>query len=69
MNRTPVKSSNIKSVGHDPATKTLEVEFNSGGVWRYADVPAEKHQALIGADSIGKHFGQHIKGVHAGTKA
>lgn len=68
MNRTPVTSSNIKSIGHDPATNTLEVEFNTGGIYQYGGVSAEKHQALVGAESIGKHFGQHIKSAYPVTK-
>jgi len=64
MDRTPVKSSNIRSVGYDEGSKTLEVEFSSGSVYQYHDVDAEKHKALMGADSIGKHFSAHIKAGH-----
>lgn len=60
MQRNPVKSSLIKSVGHDPVTNTLEVEFPNG-VYRYPNVTAEEHASFIGAKSIGKHFGQFIK--------
>jgi len=56
MNRLSVKSSNIRSVGYDPATSTLEVEFSSGGVYRYPQVPAEIHAAMIKAESVGKFF-------------
>lgn len=64
MERTAVKSTSIKSVGHDPATNTLEVEFSSGKVYRYANVPAEKHAELLAAESIGKHFGKSIRPNH-----
>lgn len=62
MQRTPVKSSQIVSIGHDPATSTLEIEFPRGALYRYSKVPAEAAAALMKAESIGKHFGQHIKG-------
>lgn len=60
MTRTPVTSSMVKSVGHDG--DALDVEFHNGKVYRYAGVSAEDHQALLGAASFGKHFGEHIRG-------
>lgn len=68
MNRTPVKSSNIRSVGYDAAAKRLAVEFSSGTVYHYEDVPPEAHAALMSADSIGKHFGTAIRGKFHGIK-
>lgn len=59
--RTPVASSNIKSVGYDAATRTLAIEFSNSHVYHYADVPSDAHQALIGADSIGRHFAAHVR--------
>ena len=67
MDRTPVSSTNIKAVGYDAASKTLAIEFHSGKVYHYSDVEPEKHQALLAAPSIGKHFGAHIKPHHACT--
>ena len=61
MTRTPVNSSSLASVGHDPETNTLEIEFKNGGVYRYAGVSAEDHAALIGSSSIGAHFHQRIR--------
>ncbi len=68
MNRTPVESSQIVSIGHDPETQTMEIEFKDRhGVQRapivylYSNVTAEDHAALIGAESIGRHFGAFIK--------
>ena len=71
MTRHPVQSSNIKSIGHDPKTNTLEVEFGSGGVYQYHGVPAEEHSNLIHHPhdgSIGKHLHVHIKGKYACMK-
>ena len=70
MEMVPVKSSNIAKIGHDPATKTLRVEFRNGSVYSYHDVDADKHAALMKADSVGSHFNEHIKnGGHKFTKA
>ena len=38
MDRQSVSSSNIVSVGYDPTSETLEVEFQSGGVYQYYNV-------------------------------
>lgn len=65
MNRTPVKSSQIVSIGHDPATSTLEIEFPRGALYRYADVSAEAYQKFMQAESIGKHFAAHVEGKFA----
>lgn len=68
MNRQPVVSSNIRSVGHDPATNTMHVEFNNGGVYEYEGVTTEKHAALMKSGSIGSHLHQHIKPHHNAKK-
>jgi hypothetical protein len=57
----PVTSSNIAAVGYDHATRTLGVQFKSGGTYHYHDVSPEEHRALVSADSIGSHFHQHIR--------
>ena len=50
MDRTPVQSSNIRSVGYDPASRTLEVEFHSSGLYQYSSVPeAPRRQTDPGA--------------------
>ena len=56
-----VESSNIRSVGHDPATNTLEVEFKTGAVHRYAGVPPDLADRLVRAESVGRFFNQHVK--------
>ena len=60
----PVKSSNIAEIGHDPSTNTMRVKFHGGATYEYSGVSAEKHQALIGAQSIGSHFTRHIRPHH-----
>lgn len=67
MRRTEVVSSQIHSIGYSPETLTLEVQFKGKGdapgpVYRYSDVQPEAHAALIGAESVGRHFGQNIRG-------
>ncbi len=58
---SPVKSSAISAIGHDPATNTLRVEFSSGHAYDYSNVTAEDHAALMGAKSLGGHFHKHFR--------
>lgn len=61
MKRQPVKSSNLSSVGYDGDAQTLEVEFLSGSIYQYFEVPSAKHSALLDAESVGGYFSRNIK--------
>lgn len=56
-----VESSAVKRIGHDAKTRTLRVEFHSGGIYDYPDVSADEHQAILDAESIGRHLSKHIR--------
>lgn len=66
MKRTPVQSSSIKSVGH--ANNTMEIQFASGDVYRYKNVPAAVATALLEAESAGKAFQTLVRGKYAHHK-
>jgi KTSC domain len=61
MRRVSVDSSAVTSVGYDTRTRTLEVEFEGGGVYRYLGVPAREHATLMRADSLGTYVNRRIK--------
>lgn len=61
VNRQAVQSSTIRSVGYDPRAMTLEVEFDSGGIYQFSDVPESVYAGLQGAASKGSYFNDHIK--------
>lgn len=61
MTRTPVKSTNVKSVGYDPATRAMEVEFQNGRVYSHSNVSANDHSGLVNSSSIGGHYHKHFK--------
>lgn len=61
MNRTPVTSSNVVSVGYDPSTMTLEIEFKGESVYQYFDVPESVYLELMRASSIGQFMHANIK--------
>lgn len=62
MQRLPVESSDIVSVGYEPAAKILEVEFRGGRVYQYRDVEPGIHVQFMRADSYGTFFFAHING-------
>ena len=68
MQRTYVSSSDLRSVGYDPGSQTLEVEFVNGGIYQYYGVPATVYQGLMNAPSHGKYFHAHIKTVYRYAK-
>lgn len=57
-----VDSSMISAVAYDPVAQRLHVRFPNGSHYAYDEVTAQQHADLVGAKSIGKHFGQHIRG-------
>jgi KTSC domain len=61
VDRTSVQSTTIKSVGHDPKTLTLEIEFQSGDVYQYLDVPPAVYAEFMRATSIGTFLNTAIK--------
>jgi hypothetical protein len=58
----PVESSSPTSVGYDLASRTLQVECRKGSVYRYHEVPAFVHQALMKAGSKGRFFLAQVPG-------
>lgn len=61
MERHRVTSSNVRSVGHDPAANILEVEFMSREIYQYFNVPEAVYGALMRASSKGRYLNDHIK--------
>ena len=64
VERTPVDSSNIASVGYCANDNVLEVEFHSGGLYEYYEVPLAIYEGLMAADSKGSYFYQEIRGSY-----
>ena len=62
MDRISVRSSNIRSVGYDPESSTLEVEFNTGSIYQYSNVPESEYEGLMNATSKGMYLNRNIKG-------
>ena len=61
MKRTEVISSNLKSVGYDENTLTLEVEFFDFNVYQYSPVTRDAYNAMMNSSSIGSYFSKNIR--------
>ena len=61
MQRIPVSSSNIRSIGYDPQSALLEVEFVSGDVYQYFDVPEHLYRQFLNGSSHGQFLNDHIR--------
>jgi len=61
MEKTSVRSSNIKSVGYIEKTCTLEVEFKNGSIYAYLNIPHSLYLKLLKAKSKGSFLDKKIK--------
>jgi glutamine cyclotransferase len=68
VDRAPVTSSAVVSVGYDTVRQILELEFVDGDVYQYYDVPQTTHKALLNAPSIGPFVNTDVKGRFRYTK-
>ena len=64
MQKYGVASSNISSVGYDSETETLEVEFWSGSIYQYYNVPERVYEELMKSSSKGKFLHFQIKNAY-----
>lgn len=64
MNRTKVESSNLASIGFDPKEGILEIEFKSGAIYQYYEVPTKEFDGLMNAESKGKYLNENIKNIY-----
>ena len=48
-------------MGYVARRQILEIEFQSGAVYQYLDVPQKVHEELIGAKSKGQYFNREIR--------
>jgi hypothetical protein len=68
VEREAVSSSNLVSVGYNPDSETLEVEFKNSGIYEYYNVPQFMYDRLMQAGSIGTFFNTEIKTSYACSK-
>lgn len=55
-----VRSTMLYAIGYNAATETLEVVFNSGGIYRYFHVPPDVYRGLVAAESKGRYMWSNV---------
>lgn len=60
MKRTSVISSAINSIGYDPESEILEIEFAGGTAYEYYDVPHQVYDEMMHAESLGAYINETI---------
>lgn len=68
MNFEPVTSSYIDAIAYNEKDNELRVQFKSGAIWKYFDVPEAVHVSMLLAESTGKFFAKEVRGVFVGRK-
>jgi lysyl-tRNA synthetase class 2 len=66
MIRETLTSAVLRSAGWQAGK--LEVEFNTGQVWQYQDVPEGVFKELMNAASAGQYFQANIRNQFKGVK-
>lgn len=54
-------SSHLSKSKYNAFDRTLDIQFQNGGVYRYHGVPPGEHQAFLSAPSQGQYLHMYIK--------
>lgn len=72
LNWTNLDSGTVGKIKFVPNRNDLRgdvlIEFNTGKVFRYRDVPAHKVESMVHSSSSGTYFHNNIKPYHAGER-
>ncbi|MEP7291495.1 MAG: lysine--tRNA ligase [Chloroflexota bacterium] len=69
LNREAHDSTVIRAIAYAPLSHTLEIEFQSGTIYQYFDVPENVYNELNSAVSHGQYFNANIKNSYAYRRA
>jgi hypothetical protein len=61
MRRQAVESTTMRSIGYDDRKQVLEVEFQSGRIYQYLEIPPAIYKELVDAESKGRYFNSEIR--------
>jgi hypothetical protein len=68
MNRKPLKSSKIRSAGHDQRSRVMEIEFVNGDIFEYTSVSPEIYRQLMASPSPNSFFEDKIEESFSGKR-
>lgn len=61
MEMIPVRSSAIRAVGYDQATRRMRITFEQGDGYDFCGVPLHIYEGLMSASSKGAYYNDHIR--------
>ncbi len=61
MIRKNINSSNVFSLGYDFENEMLEIEFDSGEIYRHSNVPKAVYETVLHSESIGYYINYNIR--------
>ena len=64
MEKSNVSSSNVRSIGFDNGTDTLEVEFQNGSIYQYYNFPEHLYERFLQAPSKGRFLYSYIRNAY-----
>jgi hypothetical protein len=64
MERSPLASSSVASVGYDDATNVLEIEFKSGRIYQFEEVPRGVFDWLLRTPNKGSYVARMVNGKY-----
>ena len=62
IHREPLASTALLTAGYSKRLHIMEIEFSSGAVYRYLDVPPDVYHHFMSADSKAQYYDWNIKG-------
>ncbi len=65
MQLVTVNSAMLYAVGYDEQAQTLDVVFNTGGIYRYTGVPPHVYNELLQASSKGRYMQEEVLGRYS----
>ena len=64
MEKIPVQSPNLATIGYNSETETLEIEFLNGSIYEYKNVSQSIYNELMSAPSHGSYFNHEIRSTY-----
>lgn len=61
MDMIRVSSSAIRSIGYDPGTMRMRIQFTEGHTYDFCGVPAQVFQGFFAVSSKGRYYNDHIR--------
>ncbi len=61
MELIPLSSTNLRAIGYDPDTMTMQIQFNNGSLYSYANIEPQTYEDMMASGNPGEYFATIIK--------